>query len=439
MKIERRKVSVAFPSAPRRAAFALAATVLASAALAASTRAAQPTAKTPMPRYVSLKTADTLRRLRGTALPVLAPLENGKPLPASMPSLPGARAQSMDAAVRKIARLTNNPIGVPPARPERFAQAFPRPIPPARLRRATVTTPRWVRYPLEFQLCGIGIGTRAVDKDRFNRIDRYGLFAMHGNPTAVVVSEPPAATGGGLGGAGGGLGGAGGGLMGAGMPGGGAPGMGMPGAGAPTMGAPGGLGGLGTTTTTTTSSVTVQQTPPIAGAGLFPGGANDSLPDWASAITVPIDDNHVEWLYKRENYAMGFVVDRLGYVDAIVVAGTESPIARTQLEDPVHTVKLGDDLRKVMFRYGYPDTIETYAQNISAGATSTGGGSLAGPPTGGGNAGTNNNAYRTFELRYEQSYNVVFTIRNNRVARIYIFGDPDFFNELRRRQFRVAY
>jgi ketosteroid isomerase-like protein len=50
-----------------------------------------------------------------------------------------------------------------------------------------------------------------------------------------------------------------------------------------------------------------------------------------------------------------------------------------------------------------------------------------------------NNAYRTFELRYEQSYNVVFTIRNNRVVRIYIFGDPDFFNDRRRRLFRASY
>jgi hypothetical protein len=57
-----------------------------------------------------------------------------------------------------------------------FVALAPRPV-----------VPRWVRYPLEFQLCGIGLGTRAVDKDRFNRIDRYGLFAMHGNPTAVVV------------------------------------------------------------------------------------------------------------------------------------------------------------------------------------------------------------------------------------------------------------
>jgi hypothetical protein len=213
----------------------------------------------------------------------------------------------------------------------------------------------------------------------------------------------------------------------------------------------------------------VQQTPPLAGSELFPTTQNGGLPDWASAITVQLDNNHVQWLYKRDTYAMGFVVDRLGFVDAIVVAGIESPIARTQLEDPVHTVRLGDDLRKVLFRYGYPDTIETYPVNVSAtagtggaggagGAPGAPGGFPGGPPPGAGGppggfpvallelkarreaAGAGGNGvFRTFEVRYEQSYNIVFTIRNNRVARIYIFGDPDFFNERRRQQFRTAY
>jgi hypothetical protein len=207
-----------------------------------------------------------------------------------------------------------------------------------------------------------------------------------------------------------------------------------------------------------TSTLTVQQTPPLAGASLFPGDQNGNLPDWASAVTVQLDNNHVQWLYKRDTYAMGFVVDRLGYVDAIVVAGTESPISKTQLEDPVHTVKLGDDLRKVMFRYGYPDTVETYPVNVSAsvtagGAVNPGGitppapsvapGGFPGAPGAEGAAGAaaagGNGVFRTFEVRYEQSYNVVFTIRNNRVARIYIFGDPDFFNAQRRQRFRTAY
>jgi hypothetical protein len=298
-----------------------------------------------------------------------------------------------------------------------LAQAFPRPVPPAAVptaRRATParnTTPKWVRYPLEFQLCGIGLGTKAVDKDRVNRIDRYGLFAMHGNPTAVVV---------------------------------------------PSL--------LGT-------GITVGQQPPEV-AALFPSNQGGGLPDWASAITVTLDNNHVEWLYRRETYSMGFVVDRLGYVDAVVVAGVQSPIAKTQLEDPLHTVMLGDDLRKVLFRYGYPDTIETYGVNAvgAAGAvTATTGQGAAGvegaaaaaaqgerqnptgapgAPVGGGAegaaagaaaGGAGNVAFRTFELRYEQSYNVVFTIRNNRVVRIYIFGDPDFFSKVRRDQMRKNY
>ncbi|RYX80412.1 hypothetical protein EON83_28780 [bacterium] len=50
-----------------------------------------------------------------------------------------------------------------------------------------------------------------------------------------------------------------------------------------------------------------------------------------------------------------------------------------------------------------------------------------------------NATYRTYDLRYDQTYNTVFTIRNNRVVRIYIFGDPDFFNDQRRNALRTRY
>jgi hypothetical protein len=290
---------------------------------------------------------------------------------------------------------------------QRLAQAIPNPVPPARPRRTAApktVTPRWVRYPLEFQLLGIGLGTKAVDKDKYNRIDRYGLFAIHGNPTAVVV---PTASGG----------------------------------------------------------VQVAQQPPEV-TSLFPDDPNGGLPDWAAAITVQLDNNHVEWLYRRDTYSMGFVVDRLGFVDAIVAAGVYSPIAKTQLEDPVHTIKLGDDLRKVLYRYGYPDTIETYPVNAAAGISVAAAGAqaegaegaagaqgapgqqpptqpAAGAPAAGGQGeaanAASNSAFRTFEVRYEQSYNVVFTIRNNRVVRIYIFGDPDFFNYNHRVDLRKKY
>ena len=398
----------------------------------------------------------------------MQPLLGGKPLPASMQTMPGAqplpapigKAETVSAARMQAAPKTNGktvpkttakapakstsaPLlaqAIPPRAPgragtnPRIPQPAIAPFPVSAARTPKPTIPAWVRYPLEFQLCGIGIGTRAVDKDQYNRIDRYGLFAMHGNPTAVVV--------------------------------------------------PTGEG----------AGVTVTQTPPEV-AALFPQDQDGGLPNWAAAITVGLDNNHVAWLYNRDTYAMSFIVDRLGFVDAIVVAGTYSPIAKTQLEDPLHTVQLGDDLRKVLFRYGYPDTLETYSIQAIAGAgtvanaaaggqgaggessssssgsssggsssgSSSGGGTPPGRPpeggssggsssssagagasseggAGGGGAGVVGNAgFRTFELRYEQSYNVVFTIRDNRVVRIYIFGDPDFFNMQRRRSIRTSY
>jgi hypothetical protein len=362
-------------------------------------------------RYLSLAELKKLQRARkAEPLPVLTPLLDGKSLKgrdmkdlATNPPIVVAHAKVAESE----AGLAADP-GASGMNGERLAQAFPPSVAPAPIRRtpARPVTPKWVRYPLEFQLAGIGLGTKAVDKDRFNRIDRYGLFALHGNPTAVVV---------------------------------------------PTSG----------------GTVTVNQQPPEV-ASLFPGDPGGGLPDWAAAITVQLDNNHVEWLYRRDTYSMGFVVDRLGFVDAIVVAGVYSPIARTQLEDPVHTIKLSDDLRKVLFRYGYPDTIETYQINAAAGVNvgGAGGGAAAqggeaeagaapgGAPGAGGpeqpgagageagagtTGGASNTAFRTFEVRYEQSYNVVFTIRNNRVVRIYIFGDPDFFNEQRRQALRTGY
>lgn len=342
-------------------------------------------------RFMSMETIKRLQKDRQNApIPVLQPTWEGVALKRPMRDL--LTEPSFDSGAIMPA--------APPSSATLLAQAGgrPRPLPPApvsSVRRPAAprpVAPRWVRYPLEFQLCGIGLGTKAVDKDRYNRIDRYGLFALHGNPTAVVV---PAAQGGAIG---------------------------------------------------------VNQQPPEV-AALFPADQGGGMPDWASAVTVSLDNNHVQWLYRRDTYSMGFVVDRLGFVDAIVVAGVQSNIARTQMEDPVHTVKLGDDLRKVLFRYGYPDTIETYTVGVAGttvNAPAGAGGAAPAPAPGGapgaeapgaaaGAAAAGNNVYRTFEVRYEQSYNVVFTLRNNRVVRMYIFGDPDFFNERRRQNLRGNY
>ncbi len=423
-----------------------------------------PLDQSKLPRYVSYDTIMRLQReYQEEPLPGFRPFWQGEAIKRPMKNL-------FTAPTFEAPRFPK--AGAKRKAPVYLAQGFPRPLPPAAVpstgrggRRggARTVVPSWVRYPLEFQLCGIGLGTKAVDKDRFNRIDRYGLFAIHGNPTAVVVPVVSAATGGGAG------------------AGGAAP---AGGGGAPGGGAPGGGADAGATTTTITSTnLTLPQKPPEA-AVLFPGSTpNGGLPDWALAVTVQLSPNQVEWLYKRETYAMGFVVDKFGFCEAVIVAGITSPIARTQQEDPIHTVKLGDDFRKVMNRYGYPDDIvplgadvasansvtgtpgggggggaatgaavgAAVGANIAAGATAGGAnpgsaaragaavGAAVGGAAGGATTSPDNGAYRTYDLRYDQSYNAVFTIRNNRVVRMYIFGDPDFFNEQRRNALRTRY
>jgi hypothetical protein len=386
----------------------------------------------PADRYLTMTQVKQWQRERAAkksiVAPALQPYWEGHALKAPMRDLLNGATPDLGAMVKQTDGTWKK------VEAKRFAQAFPRPVAPAAVRGANSApvVPKWVRYPLEFQLAGIGLGSKAVDKDRYNRIDRYGLFAIHGNPTAVVRSIPMA-------------GGAGGGAA--------AGGAGTGGAAAAAGGAA--AAGAAEVVAPTTANLTLSQTPPEI-ASLFPGSQQGGLPDWALAVTVQLDNNHVEWLYKRETYSMGFVVDRLGFVDAIIVAGISSPIASTQLEDPVHTVQLGDDLRKVLFRYGYPDDIVPLASDpeaVANPATGEPGGGGAGTPAAaaGGEAGAAgaggeaaavqvvNGAFRTYDLRYEQSYNVVFTIRNNRVVRIYIFGDPDFFNAQRRQLLRTKY
>ena len=396
-----------------------------------------------LPRFLSLQQIKTLREIRNARpktmpdplLPVLAPQRlDGKGLPKSLSNLP-LLGKKMDE--KKFQTLTRTSAQRRTVRRTRGNPSFPAPLPPAVIARAPrTTTPRWVRYPLEFQLAGVGLGTLAVNKDRFNRIDRYGLFAMHGNPTAIVapIRIPVVENEG---------------------------------------GASGGRGGGGQATDSDVAgtadaprTLTIGQQPPEY-SPRFGLSQNGAVPAWANACIVDLDENHVEWLYNRGTYAMGFVVDRLGYVDGIVVAGTQSNIANTQLEDPEHTVRLGDDLRKVLFRYGYPDSFSSYlvtiadgqvsAANQGGGAASGGaasggagrGGRGGGGASGGGGAGAGaaagsadnvtNNVHRIFEVRYEQSYNIVFTIAYNRVIRMYIFGDPDYFNAARRQNLRTSY
>ncbi len=49
----------------------------------------------------------------------------------------------------------------------------------------------------------------------------------------------------------------------------------------------------------------------------------EGLPEWAQHVVTKVDKDHVLWLYRRSNHAMGFLVNREGIIDAITVARTK--------------------------------------------------------------------------------------------------------------------
>ena len=116
----------------------------------------------------------------------------------------------------------------------------------------------------------------------------------------------------------------------------------------------------------------------------------DALPEWAKAVSPSLDKNHVLWLYNRDTYALAYMIDPLGVVETVIVAGI-APVGSNEgrLENDQASVKLGDDLRKLIFRYGQPNNIESYQSETEG--------------------------YRVFTLYYPL---FAATVRDNRVVRL---------------------
>ncbi|MEN6403998.1 MAG: hypothetical protein ABFD94_18795 [Armatimonadia bacterium] len=273
----------------------------------------------------------------------------------------------------------------------------------------------------EVQLAGIRLGDHAIT-----------LLDVYGTPDGIAVGEgdeiaaaqaPGAAAGApqmaapdALGALAGALGAMPGmeGMMG-GMPGPAAgPGMpGMPGmeggaAGAFPGGAPGAEAGMG--------APGGAAGPGGEGGGVTAGGLQtEPFPIWAMAVWVDLGAGDVEWVYNEGPVVLGFVLDRNGFVKVVAVAAEKCNFARTALWRPHRYIKLGDDFKRVIYRYGYPD--ETLAFNSSGpGTTGVGGGDIAvtfGPTT------------RTYSrdvlLRYTNNNNIEFSLHDMVVTRIHIW------------------
>ena len=150
----------------------------------------------------------------------------------------------------------------------------------------------------------------------------------------------------------------------------------------------------------------------MGGAGAVTGGAVAPFPIWALPVWVTLKPGEVEWIYQRGPVVMGFVIDKGGYVTCIAVAGYECNWARTALWRPHRYIKLGDSLKRVLYRYGYPDEIETFT--------------ASGPGVGQNSITvTFNQVTRTYSrdciLRYTEDNNIAFTLHDFKVVRIHIW------------------
>ena len=280
------------------------------------------------------------------------------------------------------------------------------------------------------------------------------VLDVFGQPDGIVqAAAADAAAGGGM--AGGGMGGD---MMGGGM---GGMGAGMPGMGGDMMG--GGMGGGG-------DMMGGGMGGPGGGGG--GGGGSGAFPVWAQALWVVLEEGEVEWLYRKGEVVMGFVFNPDGYVRVIAVAGETCDYARTALWQPHRYVKLGDNFKRVLYRYGWPDEHDSFTGDATAGGggggaapgggggggmpgmggggdaggmmggmpgMGGGGGDMMGGMGGGGGAGgggggggalgsitvnfgSESNAFtRDCELTYDDTNNIAFTLHNMIVTRIFIW------------------
>jgi len=128
---------------------------------------------------------------------------------------------------------------------------------------------------------------------------------------------------------------------------------------------------------------------------------------WVIPPFVQLDTNEVYFVYRRQGAHLNFLMELTGTegrkefrVVAITVAGRRYDGARTAKGDPFKSIKLGDDLQRVLLRYGQPDEI-FYYNPLTLQVVNT--------PT------------RNLILRYHRSSNIEFTTLENKVVRIFIF------------------
>lgn len=110
------------------------------------------------------------------------------------------------------------------------------------------------------------------------------------------------------------------------------------------------------------------------------------------------------WLYKVKSSQASYLIDRLGFVEYACAAGIANPVAMNGQPfeiSPLSKGSLGDDVRKVLFYNQYPDEVRSVS-----------------------------NSTRELVFLSKKSLSIgkpvfttVFTVRDNRVVRLYSYED----------------
>lgn len=270
------------------------------------------------------------------------------------------------------------------------------------------------RRQIEIQLAGIRLGSPVIDRDPEGNLRPSCLMRVWGMPDLIITATPTTPTTPGM----------------TGVP--SMPGMpGVPGGPGAPFGGPLGMGSaLGAQPPGMPYGSAPYGGPPSAPYGSAPYGMPGAMPGgeagmpglgtpggaaptaeltWVQWVYVPPQGNQRLWLYRRGESALSFLEDR-GIVTAIMVYGTRpdaivAPDGRrytvaTALGDPFRAIRLGDDLQRVLLRYGPPDSAHVITEQVSL---------------------TNIGIGRTVLLRYNDRSNVEFTVVNYKVVRIFIF------------------
>ena len=153
--------------------------------------------------------------------------------------------------------------------------------------------------------------------------------------------------------------------------------------------------------------------PSAPGMGATGGMTPPTELAWTQLVYIPPQANQRLWLYRRGEGALSFLEDK-GIVVAIMAYGTRpdafvAPDGRrylvaTALGDPFRAIRLGDDLQRVLLRYGAPDSARVITEQVPL---------------------TNIGIGRTVLLRYHERSNVEFTVVDYKVVRIFIFLPPE--------------